>query len=158
MHFKGLAIGAFASVSLFGCATITSDNKQTVAVTAKTSDGREVSQAVCTLKNDKGVWQLYAPGFISVHRSGEDLVVECKKEGSRDGLLRAVSRASAAMWGNILIGGGVGAYIDHKKGNGYLYPNDLPVKMGASVTIDKGDEDHQQAAARSTDPTKQGTN
>jgi hypothetical protein len=41
------------------------------------------------------------------------------------------------MWGNIIFGGGVGAIIDHNKGTGYDYPDQLPVKMGESVVVDK---------------------
>jgi hypothetical protein len=44
------------------------------------------------------------------------------------------------MWGNIILGGGIGAIIDHNKGTGYNYPNDLPVKLGKSTTIDKRDD------------------
>ena len=44
------------------------------------------------------------------------------------------------MWGNIIFGGGIGAIIDHNKGTGYDYPNQLPVKMGESVVVDKKTE------------------
>ena len=86
-------------------------------------------------------------GNVAVRRSAEDLLVECKKDGNPDGFLRAVSRAAGGMWGNIILGGGIGAIIDHNKGTGYDYPNDLPVKMGASITIDKRDEQKPPAAA-----------
>lgn len=58
-----------------------------------------------------------------------------------DGMLRAISRAAGSMFGNILFGGGIGALIDHNKGAGYNYPDELPVQMGASVTVDRKDED-----------------
>jgi hypothetical protein len=45
------------------------------------------------------------------------------------------------MWGNIIIGGGVGAFIDHSNGTGYDYPDQLPVKMGESVVVDKRPKD-----------------
>ena len=41
------------------------------------------------------------------------------------------------MFGNIIFGGGIGALIDHSKGTGYDYPDQLPVKMGESVVVDK---------------------
>ncbi len=44
------------------------------------------------------------------------------------------------MFGNIIFGGGIGAIIDHNKGTGYDYPNQLPVKMGDSVIVDKRSE------------------
>lgn len=130
-----------------GCATITSDEMQTVTLNTKTTDGQTVEKAKCSLKNDKGTWQAESPGLVAVHRSAEDLMIECKKEGHEDGFLRAISRASGGMFGNIIFGGGIGAIIDHSKGTGYNYPNDLPVKMGESVTVDRQHENQPSPAA-----------
>ena len=55
------------------------------------------------------------------------------------------------MFGNIIFGGGIGAIIDHSKGTGYNYPNDLPVKMGESITVDRREE-QQPATADATVP------
>jgi hypothetical protein len=155
-----LILFAVASLAASGCATITSSETQVVSLSTKTADGQVVEKVKCTLRNDKGIWETQSPGFASVRRSAEDLMVECKKEGLPDGLLRAISRAAGGMWGNIIFGGGIGAIIDHNKGTGYDYPNDLPVKMGASTTIDKKEEvDAQQRAAAyrgSATPAQQG--
>ena len=127
--------------SLFGgCATITSNEMQTVTLNTLTSKGDRVDQTRCTLKNDKGSWTATSPGNVMVRRSAEDLNVECTKDGMSAGFLRAISRSAGSMWGNIILGGGIGAIIDHNKGTGYDYPNDLPVRMGESVTLDRRDE------------------
>lgn len=110
---------------------------QTVSLQARATDGQDLDKAQCTLKNDKGSWLTETPSLVAVRRSADDLVVECKKEGSADGFLRAISRAAAGLFGNIIFGGGIGAIIDHSKGTGYDYPNDLLVKMGESNMIDK---------------------
>ena len=81
-------------------------------------------------------------------------MVECKKAGHPDGLLRAVSRAAGSMSGNIIFGGGIGAIIDHNKGTGYDYQNNLPVKMGASGVIDKREEAKAEAEQRDSDQAK----
>ena len=60
-----------------------------------------------------------------------------KKAGLQDGLVKAVSRARGSMWGNIVFGGGVGALIDHSKGTGYAYPDQIQVIMGKSRTLDR---------------------
>jgi hypothetical protein len=60
-----------------------------------------------------------------------------------DGILKAISRAAGSMFENIIFGGGIGAIIDHTKGTGYDYPNQLPVKMGESVVVDKKAEQQQ---------------
>ena len=130
-----------ASLALGACATITSNEMQTLSLNTKTADGQDVEQAQCTLKNDKGTWKTASPGFVKVRRSADDLMIECKKEGLDDGFLRAISRAAGSMFGNIIFGGGIGALIDHSKGTGYNYPNELPVIMGTSSTVDRRQED-----------------
>ncbi|MBL8477983.1 MAG: hypothetical protein JNK59_01640 [Sterolibacteriaceae bacterium] len=139
-----------ASVLFSGCATITSNEMQLVSLSTKGADGNPVEKAKCSLTNDKGRWEMVAPGFVSVRRSAEDLTVECKKEGLADGFLRAISRAAGGMFGNIIFGGGIGALIDHNKGTGYDYPNDLPVRMGASSVVDKKDEGTSASAMAET--------
>jgi hypothetical protein len=106
-----------------------------------------VDKAECVLDNDKGHWTAAAPNFVTVRRSAEDLTVICKKPGMVDGILKAVSRAAGSMYGNILFGGGIGALIDHNKGTGYNYPDQLPVKMGASVVVDRREQDAAQQVA-----------
>ncbi len=124
-----------AAVANVGCASITQSDSQSLALTA-TFQGKPV-EPVCQLKNDRGAWDSKAPANVMVRKSGEDLDVTCKKEGMPDGLLKAISRAAGSMWGNIVFGGGIGALIDHNKGTGYDYPDQLIVKMGESVVVDK---------------------
>ena len=145
MNFLKLAYVAVIAILSTGCATITGSEMQQVALTSKSEDGKVVEGVKCALKNDKGAWEGTSPGFVNVRRSAEDLNVECKKDGQNDGLLKAVSRAAGSMFGNILFGGGIGALIDHNKGTGYNYPDNLPVEMGKSVLIDR--KDQQSAAA-----------
>jgi len=125
-------VTAFSSV---GCSTLTQSDSQSLSLTAS-YQGKSVDPD-CRLKNDKGSWDTKAPANISVRKSNEDLEVTCKKDGMPDGLLKAVSRAAGSMFGNILFGGGIGAIIDHSKGTGYAYPDQLPVKMGEAVVVDK---------------------
>ena len=131
----GVVVASF--VVLPGCATITSSELQTLTLTTASKEGQSVAKANCVLQNDKGRWQAVSPSAVAVRRSAQDLIVTCSKEGTPDGQLRAVSRAAAGMFGNIIFGGGVGAIIDHTKGTGYNYPDDLPVKMGMSLTVDR---------------------
>lgn len=134
-----------------GCASITSSDMQNVSLNAKTEKNEPVTGAKCTLKNDRGAWQAEVPGFVAIRRSAEDLTVECKKEGQPDGLLRAISRAAGGMFGNILFGGGIGAIIDHSKGTGYNYPDDLPVVMGQSITIDRYQDPNAKESEKPAD-------
>jgi hypothetical protein len=47
------------------------------------------------------------------------------------------------------LGGVIGAIVDHSKGTGYNYPDDLPVIMGKSTVVDRheGDNASQTPAA-----------
>jgi len=127
-----------------GCSTITQSETQRLSVTA-THEGAPLKDADCALTNDKGTWTARAPGQVDVRKSGENLNVVCRKEGFVDGLLTAISRAAGSMFGNIIFGGGIGALIDHSKGTGYDYPNNLPVEMGKSVIVDKKQENQTTA-------------
>ena len=134
MNFSICAVVVVVAVNT-GCASITQSEDQSLALTA-THEGKPV-EAACQLKNDKGGWDAKSPSNVTVKKSGEDLSVTCKKEWMPDGLLKAISRAAGSMWGNIIFGGGIGAIIDHNKGVGYDYPDQLPVKMGEAVVVDK---------------------
>ena len=111
-----------------GCASITGSEMQQLSLTTKGEDAQPMEAVKCNLQNDKGSWEASSPGFVNVHRSAEDLTVSCKKEGIKDGMLKAVSRAAGSMYGNIIFGGGIGALVDHSKGTGYNYPDQLPVE------------------------------
>ncbi|MBI1175464.1 MAG: hypothetical protein GC139_09405 [Sideroxydans sp.] len=131
-------------VVMTGCASLTSERTQPLAITTHSADGKLVTHAKCSLTNDKGSWEVETPGDITVHRSAEDLIIDCKKDGMPDGLARGISRASGGMWGNIVFGGGIGAVIDHSNGSGYNYPDDISVSMGESVIVDRKDEGKNQ--------------
>lgn len=153
MRTIGLLLIIVVAALSSGCATITSNEMQSLSLTAQGDDGKAVEKAKCTLKNERGEWQAETPSFVNVRRSSEDLTVECKKDGHANGYLRAISRAAGGMFGNIIFGGGIGAIIDHSKGTGYNYPDNLPVKMGQSITVDQredqqapGDKPQQGAA------------
>lgn len=127
---------------LSGCSTITQSDFQVVSITAS-YDGKPVD-ADCSLSNDKGTYTTKTPANVMIRKSAEDLSAVCKKNGLPDGLLVAISRAAGSMWGNIVFGGGIGAIIDHSRGNGYDYPYQLAVKMGESVVIDKRADPERQ--------------
>jgi hypothetical protein len=137
-----------AAVASTGCSTITQSEMQTVSLTATYQDAPVTPE--CRITNDKGSWDASAPSNIAVRKSNEDLEVTCKKEGMPDGILKAISRAAGSMFGNIIFGGGIGALIDHSKGTGYDYPNQLPVKMGESVVVDKKSESQPVQSAQRT--------
>ena len=132
-----LPVTLLSLLSLTGCASITSDSMQPLEVTAKSAQGADLSAVDCTLRNEKGEWEVKAPNTVSVHKASGNLSVNCKKAGHPDGKLTAISRAGAGMYGNILFGGGIGALVDHNKGTAYNYSSKLPVVMGRTVVVDR---------------------
>lgn len=132
--------GILAVLVLPGCASITSSDSQSLTLSVYDEKKEQIKDADCSLKNDRGTWKAKAPAVVEVRRSAEDLMVECQKEGAPNGFLRAISRAAGGMFGNIIFGGGIGAIIDHSRGTGYNYPDDLPVVLGKTITVDRGQQ------------------
>jgi hypothetical protein len=131
-------------ILLSGCATITKDANQSVQIETYSKDNQPVTGAKCVAQNDRGQWTAMAPGAVSVHRSGENLLINCEKEGEPSGKGTVISRANGGMFGNIVFGGGVGAIIDHNKGTAYTYPSWVRIIMGSNMIFDRRDEQENQ--------------
>jgi hypothetical protein len=126
---------AIASLAFAGCASITGQNSQSMSFKTRTAEGPEVVGASCEVTNNKGKWFVTTPGSVQVTRSNDDMQVLCGKAGLEPGRAAVVSDTKAAMFGNILFGGGIGAIIDHKTGAAYEYPNFVEIVMGGFTTV-----------------------
>jgi hypothetical protein len=138
--FTALALVAGAGIVLPGCASITGSKQQSILVSTESESGAPVEKADCTLTNPKGSWDVTTPSAVWVNRAGDDMTVACKKPGEPDGLARLISRANGGMFGNILIGGGIGALVDNNSGAGYDYPHEVVVVMGRTEVVDRNSE------------------
>ena len=125
----------FLALFLNGCASITGDSASSVSVQTKSADGREVVGARCELVNQRGKIFVTTPGTIMMQGSNDDLIVTCRKEGHENGMAQVISDTKGSMFGNIILGGGIGAFIDHNNGSAYRYPPFIEVTMGNSVII-----------------------
>lgn len=122
-----IALGVFTT----GCSTITGGGTtQSLSVQTFANDGREIDGAKCDMTNDEGTWFVVTPGSTVVRRSNKDLQVICKKPGVDVGSANVVSKTKGNMWGNLILGGGIGAVIDHNNGSAYDYPALIKVFMG----------------------------
>jgi len=123
-------VSALAFLST-GCSTISGGGtSQPVSVQSFTPDGSDMDGAKCEMTNDEGTWFVVTPGSTIVRRSNKDLQVICKKPGVDIGTANVVSRTKGNMYGNILLGGGIGAVIDHNNGSAYEYPALIKIFMG----------------------------
>jgi hypothetical protein len=118
-----------------GCASVTGSSTQNISIQTRASDGKEVKEAQCDLINKRGTYFVTTPGTIMISRSNDDLTVTCRKEGFENGRAGVVSNTKGSMFGNILLGGGIGAIVDHNTGSAYEYPTFVQVMMGSNVTI-----------------------
>jgi hypothetical protein len=118
-----------------GCASIVSGENQSISVTTR-NEGADVSGAKCVLANDKGTWYVTTPGSVSVHRSGKDMTVNCELAGVPPGLIAVKSSAKGLLYGNILLGGAIGAGVDIATGAAYDYPELITVLMGRKIGVE----------------------
>ena len=113
---------------LTSCASVVNGTHQTVSVLTP-----PVQDAQCVLENNKGKWYLnHTPGSVVVHRSFKDLMVSCKKQGYGKATAAFKSKTKPAAFGNILLGGAIGAGVDMANGAAYEYPLEIKVPLKSS--------------------------
>lgn len=127
MRSPAIVLGIVALASTSGCASITGSKNQPVSIAA-VCEAEVVHGATCTLANDKGQWFASTPGSVMIQKSGGDLAVNCKKQESV-GVGTFVSKSNGGIWGNLLLGGPIGAAIDAGSGAGFDYPASMTVIM-----------------------------
>jgi len=143
MNIK-LVAAAAVTVLASGCASVVNDAMQPMHIDTLTADGKEIKGADCKIENDRGAWSTKSGETTNVRRSDKDLNIVCTDPQNPEAKARAVSRANGGMFGNILLGGGVGAIIDHNRGTAYTYPTWVKLRFGKTLVFDrtnqKGDE------------------
>lgn len=158
-HFLVRAAAAAAIVAsslLTGCASIVDGTSQVVTVEAR-SQGQLVKGASCKLQNAKGTFYVTAPGTVTIHRSRDDLVVQCDKENIKPGLAKIKSSVKGMTYGNILLGGIVGVIVDQSSGAAFDYPAMVTVLMGESSGAPIAPFSPPGAPAAPVAPIAQGT-
>ena len=130
----------FGALSLTGCASVINDVTHPMKVETKTAEGQLVAGAECKLTNDYGTVQMKSGDTVQVRRSSKDLDIVCKDAANPEASAQAISRANAGMFGNIILGGGIGAIIDHNKGTAYTYPVWVQLVFGKTLVFDRAAE------------------
>jgi len=142
-----------------GCASVVNDSSHPMKIETQTEAGQTVTGAECKLTNDYGTITAKSGETTQVRRSSKDLDIICKHPENPDATARAISRANAGMFGNIILGGGIGAIIDHNKGTAYTYPTWIQMVFGKTMVFDRNAEKEgkptlglEQAAAAAPAP------
>lgn len=131
LHVAG-AIACAAALS--GCASIIDGSNQVLSVQT-TLGSYDVAGASCKIDNNKGTWYVQTPGTVTVHRSYDPLNVRCEKDGFGPGIATTESSTKGMAYGNILVGGLIGAAVDMGTGAAYDYPSLISVEMGVEPPI-----------------------
>ena len=134
--FQRISIVA-ACFAFTGCASVVNDSTHPMKVETKTDGGQAVVGADCKLTNDYGSISVKSGDTAQVRRSSKDMDIVCKHPENPDATARAISRANAGMFGNIILGGGIGAIIDHNKGTAYTYPTWIQLVFGKTLIFDR---------------------
>ncbi len=137
---------ALTAMMFSGCASLTKDTYQRMQIETYSKNNSFVSNAKCRAKNEYGDWVAFTSGTLTIHRSDQNLLISCEKEGEATGYATVISRANNGMYGNILLLGGlgVGAIIDRQNGNAYSYPDWIRVIMGDSLVFDRKNNEKDQ--------------
>ena len=132
MRITFKSAGPLLLLAIGGCASVLGETTQVVSV-----DTPGCPKAICTLTNDEGIYYIKStPGTISLNKSYNDLTIVCEKGDERATSVH-VSSANGAVFGNIILGGGIGALVDGSSGAGFDYPayitNPLSCKMAETT-------------------------
>ena len=134
MHLRTTVAALAAGIVLTGCATVTTGTNQSLSVETRMK-GNAVAGATCKLANDKGTWFVNTPGSVTVNRSYGDMSIDCKHDKHPAGTAVVRSSTKAMAFGNILVGGVIGAAVDIGTGSAYDYPTLITLELGMSQTL-----------------------
>jgi hypothetical protein len=123
-----------------GCASVTQGTTHSLRIETITDKGEQIAGADCSLTNDQGTTVAKSGTSTLVRRSSKDLEVTCAATGQPDAKARLVSRANAGLAGNIILGGAIGAVIDHNTGAAYTYPTWVRMVFGQFSVFDRREE------------------
>lgn len=114
-----------ASFTLGGCASVVNGVNQSVSVSTPPAKA-----ATCALSNSKGKWFINkTPGSTVVHRAYGPLKIVCKKSGYVSATKKVESHTKGMAFGNVILGGAIGAGVDIADGAAYDYPTNIVVPM-----------------------------
>lgn len=150
---KAKALIAIAAVlPISACASMTTGTSQSVSISTTPKSG-----ASCEARNEKGAWALPStPGSITVSKSASDLTATCKTQDGMVGTASIASTTAGAAFGNILVGGIIGAAVDMSSGAAYQYPSQMVVPLVEPGQAPAQDQPNQpQAAVVPPQTTKQ---
>jgi hypothetical protein len=114
----------FVSVTLMGCSTVL--NESHIPITLSFSDN---SAGNCELKNKRESYSTKIPATLSVRRSDDSLIYDCTTSDGRKANGAIKSSREGSIWGNVILGGGIGAIVDADKDMHRIYPDSYVIPV-----------------------------
>jgi hypothetical protein len=125
MAHSRLALIASACLAITGCATILEGTSQSVQITTTPPGARCLVDREGARLGEVGS----TPGSIRLDKSKNDIAVTCSKDGYQTATIAQSPDFQGTTFGNILIGGGVGAIADAASGANYEYPKQVTLAL-----------------------------
>ena len=108
---------------LSGCASITQGTDDSIFV-----DISNCSEKVnCSATNKKGTWEFTAPGSIRFTKSDDSLHITCE-DGDYMASATVTPTSGDMVWGNLLIGGIIGAAADASSDAHWTTPDSVSIE------------------------------
>lgn len=126
MAFRLSIVSAMLALSLSSCASIVSGTQQGMFV-----DTPDVVGASCKLHDSKaGSWYLKdTPDTVTVQKGNGPMNIVCTKEGYDTATVSVDESVAGSTFGNIILGGGIGIFVDAATGAAQKYPDKVVVWM-----------------------------
>lgn len=119
---KIVAAAVLLSLTLWGCSSLTTGNRQLVQISTYCKDQAIISD--CTLTNENGSWHARSFTHLQITKAFGNLTVQCSSPLFGPQTRFARSSANDAVYANILLAG-VGALVDVNSGAGFDYPGEI---------------------------------
>ncbi len=123
---KILAVSFVVSLLASGCATIVSGTSQSITV-----DVVNAENASCRGIDKRGRkyhWP-QTPTATTVHKGDGPIVLTCEKKGFKKTTHTFDENMTSATLGNVILGGGIGIFVDIASGAAQEYPSKVSVIM-----------------------------
>ena len=124
--YKSLLCVLFAASVMSSCASLTIADEQIVSITTDCK-GRKMPTA-CVASNGTETVAFDTPAKVKVKRSPNDLRIACQGGLLGDAAYKSPASVGLPFYGNILIGGGIGALADMQTNKIYEYPSAINIE------------------------------
>ncbi len=125
LSIKNILIGIVFIVNLMGCATVTKGTSQSITINTKPIG------ALCTLSREGENIAIVnpTPGNVTVEKDKDNISVLCEKDGYQETPDILSSKVQGMTFGNILLGGVIGAAVDAGSGAMHQYQSMLTITL-----------------------------